>query len=103
MIETVTSEYAPDALITLRESFALHLSATRAEKTTRITWTRWIGSSRTSSPPGCRPVRVASTFSRSKFEMVRPTPVELTVTTPAGVLEGGAQPAALPAFHPLRR
>ena len=36
MIATVTSEYAPDALDSLRESFALHLSATRADKTTRI-------------------------------------------------------------------
>ena len=30
------STYAPDAIHTLRDSFALHLSATRAEKTTRI-------------------------------------------------------------------
>ena len=28
--------YAPDVLSTLRDSFALHLSATRAEKTSRI-------------------------------------------------------------------
>jgi site-specific recombinase XerD len=31
-----TSTYAPDALTTLRDSFALHLDATRAPKTTRI-------------------------------------------------------------------
>jgi site-specific recombinase XerD len=33
---TVTPAYAPDDLSGLRESFALHLEATRAEKTTRI-------------------------------------------------------------------
>ena len=32
----VSSTYAPDALTSLRESFALHLDATRAAKTTRI-------------------------------------------------------------------
>jgi site-specific recombinase XerD len=31
-----TSTYAPDALDTLRDSFALHLDATRADKTARI-------------------------------------------------------------------
>ena len=33
---TATSTYAPDAIHTLRDSFALHLSATRADETTRI-------------------------------------------------------------------
>lgn len=33
---TSTSTYAPDALHTLRESFALHLDASRADKTARI-------------------------------------------------------------------
>ena len=32
----VPAEYAPDALVNLRESFALHLDATRAKKTARI-------------------------------------------------------------------
>jgi site-specific recombinase XerD len=36
MGSAVTSTYAPDALRTLRESFALHLDATRADKTARI-------------------------------------------------------------------
>jgi site-specific recombinase XerD len=36
MSRTVTSEYAPDALGSLRDSFALHLDATRADKTARI-------------------------------------------------------------------
>src|SRR5262245_18410247 len=36
MVTAVTSEYAPDALHTLRESYDLHLGATRAAKTTRI-------------------------------------------------------------------
>ena len=36
MGSTVTSAYVPDALHTLRESFALHLDATRAAKTSRI-------------------------------------------------------------------
>jgi hypothetical protein len=31
-----TTTYAPDALANLRDSFALHLDATRAPKTTRI-------------------------------------------------------------------
>lgn len=33
---STTSAYVPDALHTLRESFALHLDATRATKTSRI-------------------------------------------------------------------
>src|SRR5262245_3086951 len=36
MSRSVTSAYAPDALHTLRESYALHLDATRAAKTARI-------------------------------------------------------------------
>jgi site-specific recombinase XerD len=36
MGSTVTSTYAPDALASLRDSFALHLDATRADKTARI-------------------------------------------------------------------
>jgi len=33
---TGTSTYAPDALVTLRESFALHLDASRSDKTAKI-------------------------------------------------------------------
>jgi hypothetical protein len=33
---TPTTSYAPDALTSLRESFALHLDATRSAKTARI-------------------------------------------------------------------
>jgi site-specific recombinase XerD len=36
MQASVTSEYAPDALGSLRDSFALHLDATRSDKTARI-------------------------------------------------------------------
>ncbi len=36
MTTATTSTYAPDALTSLRDSFALHLSATRQPKTTRI-------------------------------------------------------------------
>jgi site-specific recombinase XerD len=36
MRAVATSEYAPDALASLRDSFALHLDATRSEKTARI-------------------------------------------------------------------
>ncbi len=36
MTTETTSAYVPDALNTLRESFALHLDATRADKTARI-------------------------------------------------------------------
>jgi len=36
MTTEIASTYAPDALRSLRESFALHLDATRAPKTTRI-------------------------------------------------------------------
>ena len=37
----VPAEYAPDALVNLRESFALHLDATRARRRPRAsTWTR---------------------------------------------------------------
>lgn len=35
-VEDATAPYAPDALTSLRESFALHLDATRATKTARI-------------------------------------------------------------------
>jgi site-specific recombinase XerD len=36
MSSVATSEYAPDALASLRDSYALHLDATRSDKTTRI-------------------------------------------------------------------
>ncbi len=36
MSPSTTSTYVPDALLTLRESYALHLAATRATKTSRI-------------------------------------------------------------------
>ena len=36
MGSAVTSTYAPDALRSLRDSFSLHLDATRADKTARI-------------------------------------------------------------------
>jgi hypothetical protein len=36
MTATVISEYVPDALGSLRDSFALHLDATRSDKTTRV-------------------------------------------------------------------
>src|SRR5262245_50890347 len=36
MTATTTSAYAPDALASLRDSFALHLDATRSDKTARI-------------------------------------------------------------------
>lgn len=76
---TTTSTYAPDALHTLRDSFALHLSATRAEKTSRIYLDALAALIRhleaQGMPAGARAVRrehVESYFARRRTE-VKPT------------------------------
>ena len=81
MTTAPTSAYVPDALHTLRESFALHLDATRADKTARIYLTSLdalIAHLRVQGmPAGARGVKrehVESYFARRSDE-VKPTAV----------------------------
>jgi site-specific recombinase XerD len=71
--------YAPDAIHTLRDSFALHLSATRAEKTSKIYLTALDGLIRhlesNGMPTGARGVHRehVESFLAARRETVKPT------------------------------
>lgn len=83
MTAVSTSAYVPDALHTLRESFALHLDATRATKTSRIYLSALDGLIRhllaQGMPTGARGVKREhiESYIAKRRETVRPTTLSL--------------------------